>query len=173
MRLAFFLLGLLPLTQAQAPVSDVVDPADSKVVYQTQGRGDQIYICARQKDGMQWVLKGPAATLYDANSGQEVGKHGEGPTWTWKDGSAVTGKVVGRRPSPDSANLPWLLLKATLVPGLNGPFDKPEALDQITFVRRTQTHGGVAPTGGCDAAHIGESQAVPYSAVYTFYTRQE
>jgi hypothetical protein len=173
MRLALLLLGLLPLLQDPKPVSDVIDPADSRVVYTTHGQGDQIYLCAQQKDGMQWVLKGPAATLTDVSSGQEVGKHGEGPQWTWKDGSAVRGKVVGKRPAPDSQNIPWLLLAASPIPGLSNDENKPGALDHITFVKRSDTQGGIAPTGGCDASHIGEAKSVAYSATYTFYTHQD
>jgi hypothetical protein len=171
-----FLLG--PLFQTVAPetapkaVSTNLEPIASKVVYQEQGRGDQIYICAQQKDGMQWVLKGPAAVLYDA-SNHPVGKHGDGPQWTWNDGSAVRGKVVGKHAAPSSTNLPWLLVKTDPFTGPNnGESDPPGALDNISYVKRTDTQGGLAPTTGCDAAHIGASQAVPYSARYTFYSPQ-
>ena len=169
---------LLPITQtvtpapAPQPVSTNLEPIASKVVYQLQGKGDQIYLCSQQKDGMQWVLKGPAAVLYDG-SNQQVGKHGDGPQWTWKDGSAVRGKVVGRKDAPDAANIPWLLVKTDPFTGPNnGEHDPAGALDNITYVKRSETQGGLAPSQGCDAARIGASQAVPYSATYTFYSPQ-
>jgi len=167
---------LLPLPQTVAPgtqqpaVSSNLEPFASKVVYRLQGRGDQIYVCSQQKDGMQWVLKAPAAVLYDA-SNQPLAKHGYGPQWTWKDGSALIGKVVGKRAAPSSTDIPWLLVKTDPFTGPNnGEFDPPGALDHITYVKRSETQGGLAPTSGCDAAHIGASQAVPYTATYTFYS---
>jgi hypothetical protein len=161
-----------PETAKPQPVTEQIEPQFAKVVYQVQGRGDQIYVCAQQKDGMQWVLKGPAAVLYDA-SNQPVGKHGAGPQWTWNDGSAVRGTVIGRKASPGAGNVPWLLLKTDPFTGpKNGEHDPAGMLDKITFVKRSETRGGVAPTGGCDAANIGASQAVPYTATYTFYSPQ-
>jgi hypothetical protein len=168
--LAFPLLQTVSPQTAQPPVSTDLEPLASKVVYQLQGRGDQIYVCAQESDGMKWVLKAPAAVLYDA-SNQPVGKHGYGPRWTWKDGSALIGKVVGRRAAPSSTDIPWLLVKTDPFTGPNnGESDPPGALDAITYVKRSNTQGGLAPASGCDAANIGASQAVPYSATYTFYT---
>lgn len=158
-----------PQTTTQ-PVSTNLEPLASKVVFEEQGRGDQIYLCSQQKDGMQWVLKGPAAILYNA-SNQPVGKHGDGPQWTWNDGSAIRGTLVGRQSAPDPSNIPWLLLKTDPFTGPNnGEFDPPGALDSITYVKRSNTQGGVAPATRCDTANIGAAHAVPYSATYTFYS---
>ena len=164
-------------SQTPPKVTDVIDPMDSRVVYTVQGKGVQIYVCTNPGPGMQWVLGQPAATLTDA-SGQEVGKHGYGPQWTWKDGSAVMGTVIGKRPSPDAGSVPWLLLSAAPMPGLSNPGGQPVeqekagALDAITFVKRSDTHGGVGPTSGCEPSKIGDSVEVPYTATYTFYTHQ-
>ena len=155
------------------PVSTVIDPLDAQVVYTVHGAGQQVYVCSQQPEAMKWVLQGPAATLTDTATHLPVGRHGPGPQWTWNDGSAVRGKVIGSRPSPDAANVPWLLLKVDLYPGPNGPFDTPLKLDAIKYVRRSDTQGGVGPTGGCDAAKIGESVSVPYSATYTFYAQAQ
>jgi hypothetical protein len=173
MRIALLLFGLLPLLQnqppaADKPVSDTVNPTDATPAFHVEGRGDQIYLCAQTPTAMQWVLKGPAAVLYDA-ANQQVGKHGDGPTWTWKDGSAIMGKVVGKHAAPDSGNVPWLLIKTGRTAGPTDAFAQPGVLDPITYVQRSNTQGGIAPTTGCDAAHIGASQAVKYSATYTFY----
>ena len=155
------------------PVSKVIDPPDAQVVYTAHGAGQQVYLCSQQPDAMKWILEGPAATLTDVATNQPVGKHGPGPQWTWNDGSAVRGKVIGSHPAPDAANVPWLLLRVDLYPGPNGPFDTPLKLDEIKYVRRTETHGGVGPTSGCDAANIGASVSVPYSATYTFYAQAQ
>ncbi len=155
------------------PVSNVIDPPDARVVYTVRGAGEQVYVCSQQPDAMKWILAGPAAVLTDMATSEPVGKHGPGPQWTWNDGSAVRGKVTGSRSSPDAANVPWLLVKVDLYPGPNGPFDTSLKLDEIKYVRRSDTHGGVGPTSGCDAAKIGASVSVPYSATYTFYAQAE
>ena len=41
-------------------------------------------------------------------------------------------------------------------------------LDHVTYVMRTETVGGVAPTGGCDFDHQGAVATVPYQATYSF-----
>ena len=122
------------------------------------GKGVQIYVCSADKG---WVFQAPEATLYI--DGKVVGSHGAGPRWTWKDGSAVTGKLVTSTPAPDAArDIPWLTLNATAA-GTGG------ALSGTTTVRRTETQGGVAPSDGCDAAHQDVVSNVPYTAMYSFY----
>lgn len=153
----------MPAIAPPAVATDIEPPPGSKAVYRVEGRGNQVYLCAQQPDGMKWVLKGPAAVLYDA-SNQPVGRHSDGPQWTWNDGSAVRGTVIGRQAAPDPANVPWLLLKAEPVSGT-----KAGALDGIGFVKRSETMRGVAPVTGCDAGKAGASRSVPYAATYTFY----
>lgn len=67
---------------------------------------------------------------------------------------------------PDEHSIPWLLLTATPAPdsASSGTFHG------VTYVRRADTQGGVAPAvSGCDAAHIGLQARVPYSATYYFF----
>ncbi len=64
--------------------------------------------------------------------------------------------------SPESGSIPWLLLRVTEHEGEG-------ALAGAETIRRTETHGGVAPGQGCDAAKAGATVRVPYAAVYTFY----
>lgn len=132
-----------------------VPPATQHAVLTVQGQGVQIYTC---KAG-QWVFVAPAARLFDAN-GIEVGSHGDGPVWHLQDGSSVRGKVSAKTPSPDPGSIPWLLLKAAGSDGAG-------KLAAVEFIRRSETKGGVAPSGGCDA---GAFARVPYSATYTFYS---
>ena len=123
------------------------------------GKGVQIYTCGT---GGTWVFTAPEATLY--SNGKIVGTHSAGPRWTWSDGSALTGNVVSSIPSPEPRkNIPSLVLRTTSVPGTNG------VLSPIVQVRRTDTQGGVAPSSGCDAAHLGATERVPYTATYSFY----
>lgn len=135
---------------------DATVPSSSQhAVLTVQGKGVQIYTCKAQR----WVFVAPAARLFDA-SGIEVGSHGDGPVWHLQDGSSVMGKVVAKTPSPDAASIPWLLLKAASAAG-DGK------LKGVEMIRRSETKGGNAPSGGCDADAL---LRVPYEATYTFYS---
>ena len=141
---ALFLL----LLQAADPT---VPTAQSAHV--AEGRGVQIYTCTQS----QWALTAPEAKLYEKD--KQVGTHSAGPTWTWSDGSSVTGTVLQKLPSATS--IPWLLLTARPAGNATG------ALSHVTYVRRSDTRGGLAPATPCTE---GQTTRVPYSATYTFYT---
>jgi hypothetical protein len=96
------------------------------------------------------VFQAPEATLFDG-SGKEIGIHAAGPVWKLTDGRTVKGQVVAKSDAPGAGDIPWLLLKG------EGSFE---------YIRRSETRGGVAPTGGCEP---GKTARVPYSATYTFY----
>jgi hypothetical protein len=130
------------------------------------GKGVQIYHCQQQQGAPAWVFVAPEATLYAG--AEAVGNHSAGPTWRWKDGSAITGKLLITQPAPDRASIPWLLLAAS--PALDSAPNG--MLAHVTYVRRSDTHGG-APPAACDARHLGAVARVPYAAVYTFYKAAE
>jgi hypothetical protein len=147
--------------QAQQPAGSVEPPAGSRVVLEAQGEGVQIYTC----DGTKWTLKAPDAKLLDA-SGKVIGSHFAGPTWKLDDGGQVQGELTASKPSPDEDSVAWLLLRAK-------PGTAEGSLASVDFIRRTQTHGGVAPASGCQGpSDAGKTQRVPYIATYTFYTEQ-
>jgi hypothetical protein len=162
---AFAALLLLPLgTRAQdhtLPPDPTVSPLPS-----VTGKGAQIYRCEQQQGAPAWVFVAPEATLYAGS--EAVGTHGAGPTWRWKDGSAVTGKLLITQPAPDRASIPWLLLAAS--PAIDSA--PTGMLVHVTYVRRSDTHGGMPPAG-CDARHLGAVARVPYAAIYTFYKAAE
>jgi hypothetical protein len=128
--------------------SETRAPDGQRAVLTATGKGVQIYSC---KDS-QWVFQAPEATLFDT-SGKEIGTHGAGPVWKFRDGRFVKGTVVAKSDAPEPGNIPWLLLKG------EGSFE---------FIRRSETRGGAAPAGSCDA---GKTVRVDYSATYTFYAR--
>jgi Protein of unknown function (DUF3455) len=140
-------------------------PSEQHIVLTAQGNGVQIYVCQNSEASWQWVFQSPEAKLFDS-SGKEIGAHGAGPMWKDADGSMVTGKLVAKANAPEShADIPWLLLKA----------DKHEGkgvLSAVEYIRRSETHGGVAGGDGCDPAHSGAIARIPYTAVYTFYALQ-
>ena len=152
-----FLFLFLPGVQTLSPPSDVA-PA-----FTTEGRGVQIYRCSEKDATYQWIFEAPEATLFDHTTHQQVATHGAGPAWTWKDGSSIVGNVLQNSPSPDPSSIPWLLLEAHTTGTTIG------ALTPITRVRRSDTHGGIPPVTGCDAAHANTVARVPYTATYLFY----
>jgi hypothetical protein len=126
--------------------NDTKVPEGQRAVLTVSAKGVQIYAC---QNG-QWVFQAPEATLFDS-SGKEVGTHSAGPVWIFHDGRQVKGQVVAKGDAPSAADIPWLLLKGV------GSFE---------YIRRSETHGGVAPAGGCDAR---KTARVEYLASYTFY----
>lgn len=160
--LSLLLLALPPAPQTLDPT--LTPTAGAVTVATVQGRGAQVYACTPAASGSYaWTLQGPEATLFDTSSNKPLGAHNQGPTWTWNDGSAITGTVLTSMPSPDTHSVPWLLLKTQPAPNAKG------MLAHVSLVRRSDTQGGVAPTTGCNAQHPGATARVPYSATYTFY----
>lgn len=141
-------------------------PAGEKLVLSAHATGSQIYVCQAGADQkLAWAFKAPEADLHDKD-GAKIGTHFAGPTWKYKDGSEVTGKLVARQDSPDADSIPWLLLTATGHSG-NG------ALARVTTIQRLHTKGGQPPQSGCDTAHRSKELKQPYSADYYFYALRE
>jgi hypothetical protein len=158
---AIFALFFLP----QAAADITAPPANTHAEITVTGKGTQVYKCAVQNNTYAWVFQEPNADLFDTVNNLPVGTHTAGPTWTWNDKSAITGKILQTSPSSDPAAIPWLLLEVHSIGG-------PGALAGIKYVRRSDTQAGVAPPQGCDAQHLDNLLKVPYQATYTFYTAQ-
>jgi hypothetical protein len=152
-------LSLATAVLAQDPTTP---PPSQHPILTVTGKGVQIYTCQQSAAGPQWVLQAPEATLIDA-SGNPVGTHGAGPIWKSNDGSTVKGQLLQKSESPQATSIPWLLLKAASPSGSG-------IMTRVEFIRRSDTHGGVSPTTGCDAQHLNAVSRVPYTATYTFYS---
>jgi FtsP/CotA-like multicopper oxidase with cupredoxin domain len=158
-------LAALLLLPAGARAQDRTIPPDPSVtpLPPVAGKGVQIYHCQQQQGSPAWIFVAPEATLYAGT--ESVGTHSAGPTWRWKDGSAVTGRVLINQRAPDGTSIPWLLLAAS--PAIDST--PTGMLAHVSYVRRSDTHGGMMPPAGCDARHLGAIARVPYTAAYTFY----
>jgi hypothetical protein len=162
--LAALMLGGLP---GYALGEDTLaPPSGARKLFEFGADGVQIYTCkmkdeAHLAQGFAYAFDGPEAVLFDAD-GKLAGTHAKGPAWTLSDGSSVTGEVAAKQPSPKQGAVPWLLLKVKLHEGAG-------KLDAVDFIRRVDTDGGVEPADGCDAAHLGATARVPYSANYQFF----
>jgi hypothetical protein len=161
--IAVGLLFSLSSSGQQMP-KELEPPANERLLLQVHAVGDQIYTCKGDGAQFTWVLKAPDARLAD-QSGKPFGKHFDGPSWDANDGSRITGKAVANVPSPDADSIPWLLV--TIISRSQGG-----VLERVTSVQRVNTKGGKATASGCDAAHVGQEERIPYSADYRFFAPQ-
>jgi hypothetical protein len=152
-------LSIAATVRAQDPT---VPPPSQHPILTLTGKGVQIYECQLVTNAPQWVFQAPDASLYDA-SGAKVGVHGAGPSWRYFDHSTVKGEVLAKSAASDPTAIPWLLLKA-----IND--DDSGVMAKVEFIRRSDTHGGIAPTTGCDTQHLNTAARIPYTATYTFYS---
>jgi hypothetical protein len=147
---------------AQQTGGSIDPPAGTRAVLQAKGDGVQIYVCSSAQDGFKWTLKGPDAKLLDA-SGKIIGSHSAGPTWRLLDGGQVQGELIAGNPAPEANSIPWLLLRAKAGTATG-------SLATVAFIRRTETHGGIAAQSDCQNSHdAGKTVQIPYTATYTFY----
>jgi hypothetical protein len=137
-------------------------PAGNELDFVLDAIGVQIYACQASGTGFSWVFQAPKANLFE--NGEVAGTHFVGPTWQSKDGSSVVGKKLAAA-SVDPTSIPWLLLQAVSHAGAG-------AMSKVSYVQRLSTKGGLAPSAGCDAAHVGAAANVNYTATYAFYKAQ-
>jgi Protein of unknown function (DUF3455) len=153
---------ILSIATAVAAQSSTEPPPSQHAILTVIGKGVQIYTCQQAAATPQWVFQAPEATLLNA-AGDTVGTHAAGPIWRSNDGSTVKGDLLQKGASPEPGAIPWLLLKASVTTGSG-------VMTRVEFIRRSDTHGGIAPTSGCDAQHLTAVTRVPYTATYTFYS---
>jgi hypothetical protein len=146
-----------PSRGAVAAVPAPLATSGKQVLFRLRGEGVQIYVGAQQEGRLQWVLQAPQADLLDYRTGEKVGTHGAGPTWTAAaDGSVLKGTKVAAADAPEADAVPWLLLATKAENG--GRFAN------VTHIQRVDTWGGRAP--GTPPAQVGETRQVRYEATY-------
>jgi Protein of unknown function (DUF3455) len=134
-------------------------PENSSIVVAVVADGAQIYESKPiPGGGFVWSLKAPEAELKSL-SGEILGKHGAGPSWTFNDGSSVVGNVPPLKNLAAPQSIPWLSIAVKSKSGSG-------ILDQVDYVMRVATEGGVAPTEPPKAE--GETVKVRYHAIYLF-----
>ena len=143
----------------------VAPPQGSAPLLELVADGVQIYICEAKEGGFAWSFKAPEANLFDTQ-GRQVGTHFAGPAWKLDDGSEVVGEVVAKADAVEPRAIQWLMLHAKSHQGSG-------ALSAAAYIRRTETKGGVAPSTGCDAAHVLQQVRMRYSATYQFYSAEK
>lgn len=135
-------------------------PDENHLAFYYDAIGVQIYTCQATAAGYEWTFQAPEASLFDRR-GQLVVKHYGGPTW---ESVSDHSKVVAKKLAEFSAHadaIPALLLQAT-------EHDGKGLMDDVSYIQRLDTIGGLAPRAGCDARHVGATARVGYTATYFF-----
>ena len=87
-------------------------PENTSIVLSVLAEGVQIYESKVNSTGAcEWALKAPEAQLKSL-SGEVLGKHYGGPSWSLNDGSQLVGNLPPLKTvsAPDGRNIPWLLV---------------------------------------------------------------
>jgi hypothetical protein len=139
--------------------SGIAEPENCAIVLAVVAEGVQIYESKpNPAGGFQWSLKAPEAQLRSA-SGQILGTHSAGPSWTLNDGSSIVGNVPPLKSVPAPGTIPWLLIAVKSKSGSG-------TLDKVDYVLRVATDGGVAPAEPPSVA--GATARIKYHAIYIF-----
>jgi uncharacterized protein DUF3455 len=154
--IALFYLAVCHSTFAQ---ESLALPENSAIVLAVTAEGVQIYESKPSPSGgFQWALKAPEAELKSV-SGEILGKHGAGPSWTLNDGSSIVGNLPPLKKVEAPGSIPWLLVAVKSKSGSG-------LLDKVDYVMRVATDGGAAPAEPPKAE--GETVKVKYHAIYLF-----
>jgi Protein of unknown function (DUF3455) len=155
-------ITLLPGSAARADDDEPLPPPPgTALVLETSADGVQIYACEVKDKVYSWVFKAPEANLF-GDDDRQIGTHFAGPSWKAADGSTVVGEIMSQADAPDGDAIPWLLLRAKSHAGAG-------LFASVSYIRRSDTTGGMAPEAGCDAGHVSEQARMRYSATYQFY----
>ncbi|MDO9169923.1 MAG: DUF3455 domain-containing protein [Methylobacter sp.] len=158
---------ILSLMLQGAAYAETVIPEQIKVpqgyspMLTVHAKGDQIYQCSLNQGEYAWTMLAPDAKLFD-EEGKLVGNHSAGPLWEYKEGSRVVGRVVNKIDKAAGKAISWLLVEVVSHQG-DGLFS------DVSFINRVNTHGGLPPSSGCTANHLGSEKRVAYTADYIFY----
>jgi Protein of unknown function (DUF3455) len=156
----FFLAQTTIAAELMLPTTIKVPQGNTELLV-LHAKGEQIYQCALKEQAYKWIVY-PNAILLDAK-GNRVGTHNKGPSWHYKDGSTVIGKIIQKTDEPREKAMPWLLIEATSHKGEG-------LLSTVSYINRVNTQGGLQPIKPCDSNHLGSEKAVQYEADYIFYT---
>jgi Protein of unknown function (DUF3455) len=164
-KLHFFCFFIIFPALVLADVPETIKVPEVNTLQMTLfAKGDQIYQCLFADGAYQWQWQAPDAKLYEPQNQSQVGSHGAGPSWVYKDGSSLKAKALQKVNSPEKSAAPWLLLEVTEHKG-DG------MLTNTRYIQRINTTGGISPSSACDGNHLGAEKRVSYTADYVFYMK--
>ena len=137
-------------------------PAGAKVLARFHATGAQVYACTSAGGQYSWVLARPDATLADAS-----GRSRRDP-WRWPELEVERWQLRGREEARAGGRA--RRRRGPLAPARRDLDVGGGAIHRRDLVQRVATKGGIAPTTGRDATHLGTEVRANYSADYYFYT---
>jgi hypothetical protein len=150
------------LQPPEGPNAVAIPPGHERIMT-LDAAGTLNYEC-RARPGMAgayvWTILAPDAVLRHW-SGWGVGRLYEGPTWAYRDGSRLSGRLLGAV-SAGPGRLPDQLWKAT-------PAGEKGAFSGVAYIRRTNATAADLPSTPCSAARVGAGAKTDYAAEYSFY----
>ena len=139
----------------------VLVPSGNVVAYETRATGILNYECKPTATGPYgWVLVSPQANLLDRAGKDTVAYSGPPATFKHIDGSSVIATQIAVAPNGEYT-LPLQLSTAKS----SGTGE----LQNISYVQRVNTKGGIEKTKPCAALNTGEKLTLPYQADYIFW----
>ncbi len=156
-------------TGCEEAIPSLLDvPAGNRLSYRVYATGVQIYQVRRSTTNPNqflWVNTAPRADLFiQQQLKNQVGTHYAGPSWEFMQGPYKGEKVVASKlqgVTVDPTAVPWLLLKALDAQSSPG--------NQISYIQRVCTTGGLAPSVIPNESNLGQVEEVPYTATYLFF----
>lgn len=141
-------------------------PAGNQVVVEARGIGDLIYECQAVKRSpyeYAWLLRSTNVELTDTYGNVIVHSPVARPraNWVHKDGSRTSVVEFVEVPNGDHS-LP-------LQRGKTEPSSVPGTLQNISYVQRVRTLGGLPSVKPCSASQLGMRSSIPYEADYVFW----
>jgi hypothetical protein len=140
-------------------------PPGNVVALETTGVGVLNYECRNNvaaSGQTGWTLVSPKADLID-RTGKNIGNYSGPPaTWSHNDGSTVVGTQIAIAPSIGGNNIAVQLSRAA--PGMMSG-----AMQDVTYIQRTNTKGGQDLSKACGPADIGSKLTLPYQADYVLW----
>lgn len=141
-------------------------PAGHQVAVEARGAGDLLYECQAVKRSpfeYAWLLRNTTVQLTDTYGNVIVHSPSARPraNWVHRDGSRTSVVEFVEVPNGDYS-LPLQRTRAE-------PSATPGTLQNVSYVQRVRTVGGLAAVKPCSASQLGMRMAVPYEADYVFW----
>lgn len=151
------------LTRQPALPGDIRVPAGHQAVLEARGVGELQYECqatSRSPWQYAWLPRDRSIELRDTSNSSIVLAR-SARSWVHRDGSEL---AVREFVEVDNG-VPNLPLQRARVE----PTTLPGALNNISYIQRIRTLGGVPSMRNCSAAELGMRVSVPYEADYVFW----
>ncbi len=139
-------------------------PAGHQAVLEARGSGTLLYECQAIKRSpfeYAWVLKNQKVELTDTYGDRIVYSPGPRASWVHRDGSRASAREFIDA-ADGNPNLPLRRVRTEPSP-VSG------VLQNISYVQRLRTLGGLVLVKTCSAAQLGMNLPVPYEADYVFW----